>query len=124
MRAVLRAVDFASLSAEFRLWAAERLPDEEVLAVDAKAIRSTVSNHDSAGQNFTAAVGAYGAVSGLTAAAIAYRSKAESEVHAARGLIADLTAALDLTGKTVTPDALHCTKKRSRRSPTPVATGS
>ena len=51
----------------------------------------------------------------LVASAVAYRNKATSEVDAARGLIADLAGALDLTGTTVTLDALHCTKKRSGR---------
>ncbi|NNJ28104.1 hypothetical protein LzC2_42150 [Planctomycetes bacterium LzC2] len=133
VRAVLRALDFAALSAEFRVWATERLPNEEVLALDAKAIRSTVSDHESAEQDFAALVSAYGAASGLTAAAVLYRSKAQSEVHAAQGLIAELAAALDLTGqgtgrgltgKIVTLDALHCVKKRSLRSPTPAGIGS
>ena len=46
VRAALRAPDFRALSAEFRAWAAERLPDGELLALDAKAIRSTVVDHD------------------------------------------------------------------------------
>lgn len=124
VRAVLRALDFAALSAQFRAWAAARLPDDEILAVDAKAVRSTVTDHDSAEQDFLALVSAYGAASGLTAAAVAYGHKTRSEVHAARGLIAELAAGLDLSGKTVTLDALHCTKKRSPRSRPPAGTGS
>ena len=98
VRAVLRALDFAALSAEFRAWAAERLPDGEVLAPDAKAVRSTVADHDGPGQDFVALVGAYGALSGLTAAAGAHRHKTESEADAARDLIAELAAGPDLSG--------------------------
>lgn len=124
VRAVLQALDFDALSAAFRAWAAERLPEREVLALDAKAVRSTVSAHDGPDQDFACLVSAYGARSGLAVSATAYRNGQTSEVAAARGLIADLARALDLTGTTVTLDALHCTKKRSSRSARPVATTS
>ena len=124
LRAVLQAIDFEALSAAFRAWAAERLPDDEVLALDAKAIRSTVSDPDSAEQDFVALVSAYGVRSGIVAATTRYRHKRTSEVAAAQELIADLAAALDLTGKTVTLDALHAVKKPSPASRQPVATGS
>ncbi|MDT0633313.1 ISAs1 family transposase, partial [Rubrivirga sp. F394] len=124
VRAVLQAVDPAALSAAFRAWATARLPDGEVLAVDAKAVRSTVSGHGAAQQDFVALVSAYGVRSGLVASATAYRNGETSEIAAAQDLIADLAAALDLTDTTVTLDALHCSKKRSARSATPVATGS
>ena len=45
-RAVLQALDSEALADALRAWAAERLPDDGVLAVDAKAVRSTVSDHD------------------------------------------------------------------------------
>lgn len=124
VRAVLQALDFEALSAAFRAWAAERLPDGEVLAVDAKAVRSTVSDHDSAAQDFVAVVSAFGVRSGLAVSATRYDNASTSEVHAAQDLIADLAAALDLTGMTVTLDALHAVKKRSAVSETPVATTS
>ncbi|MDT7857225.1 ISAs1 family transposase [Rubrivirga sp. S365] len=129
VRAVLQAVDPAALSAAFRAWATARLPDGEVLAVDAKAVRSTVSGHDADGrptteQDFVALVSAYGVRSGIVASATAYRNGDTSEVAAAQDLVADLAAALDLRGTTVTLDALHCTKKRSAASGTPAASGS
>jgi hypothetical protein len=124
LRAVLQAVDFDALSAAFRAWAAERLPEGELLAVDAKAVRSTFTGHDEAEQDFVALVSAYGVRSGLVASATAYRNGETSEVAAAQDLIADLAAALDLRGVTVTLDALHATKKRSGASATPAATGS
>ncbi|MEM7789652.1 MAG: ISAs1 family transposase, partial [Bacteroidota bacterium] len=124
VRAVLQALDFEALSAAFRAWAAERLPEGEVLAVDAKAVRSTVSDSDSAAQDFVALVSAYGVRSGLVVAAARYDNGTTSEVHAAQELIAGLARALDLSGTTVTLDALHAVKKRSAASGTPVATTS
>lgn len=124
LRAVLQAVDFDALAAAFGAWAAERLPDGEILAIDGKAVRSTVSDPDSAGQDFVALVSAYGVRSGVVASATAYRNGNTSEVEATQALIADLAAALDLTGMTVTLDALHATKKRSAAFGRPAATGS
>ena len=144
VRAALRAPDFRALSAEFRAWAAERLPDGELLALDAKAIRSTVVDHDRrrprpsdaglrrAGQRLRDAVragrGPGWSQSGLVVGATADRRQETREVHAAQD--ADLAGAPDLSGKpllegrTVTRDALRCTKRRLERSPTPAASGS
>ena len=124
VRAVLQAVDPDALSAAFRDWATDRLPDGEILAVDAKAVRSTFSGYGGAQQDFVALVSAYGVRSGLVASATAYCNGDTSEIAATQEMIADLAAALDLTGTTVTLDALHCTKKRSAPSRMPVATGS
>ena len=124
VRAVLQALDFEALATAFRSWAAERLPDGEVLAIDAKAVRSTVSDHDGAAQDFAALVSAYGVHSGIAVTATAYRNGQTSEVAAAQSLIADLASALDLSGVTVTLDALHCTKKRSAASARPAVTTS
>ena len=124
VRAVLQALDFEALSAAFRAWATERSPDDEVLAVDAKAVRSTVSEHGGAAQDFVALVSAYGVRSGVVVSATRYDNGATSEVHAAQTLISDLARVLDLTGTTVTLDALHAVKKRSATSATPAATTS
>lgn len=116
VRDVLQRLDLGALAAALRAWAAERLPDQELLAIDAKAIRSTVTGHDSAAQDFAALVSAYGAESGLVAAVRPYRNGHASEVGTTQALIADLADSLDLTGKTLSLDALHCTKKRSASS--------
>jgi hypothetical protein len=124
LRAVLQAVDFGALAAAFRAWAATRIPEGELLAVDAKAIRSTYTGHGGPEQDFVAVVSAYGVRSGVVATATRYRNGESSEIAAAQEVIADLAAALDLRGVTVTLDALHCTKKRSAPSATPAASGS
>ena len=113
VRAVLQSLDFDALAAVFCAWAAERLPEDEILALDGKAIGSTYSGHGSAAQNFAALVSAYGVRSGLVVSASAYQNGASGESEAARELIAALASALDLTGVTVTLDALHCSKKHS-----------
>lgn len=124
LRAVLQALDFDALTGAFRAWAAERLAQGEVLAVDAKAVRSTYDGHDTAKQNFVALVSAYGVHSGIVASVTRYQNGQTSEVAAAQDLIADLAQALDLRGVTVTLDALHAVKKRSAVSGRPAATGS
>lgn len=124
LRAVLQAVDFDALTAAFRAWAVARLPEGEVLAVDAKAVRSTVTGDGTAEQDFVALVSAYGVRSGVVVSATRYHNGDTSEIAAAQDLIADLAGALDLTGVTVTLDALHAVKKRSVTLETPVATGS
>lgn len=124
VRAVVQALDFDALAAAFRAWAAERIPEGEILALDAKAVRSTVTGHGAAEQDFVALVSAYGVRSGVVASATRYQNGETSEVAAAQTLIADLAHALDLTGVTVTLDALHAVKKRSTASRIPTATGS
>ena len=132
IRAVLQAVDFEALSAAFRAWATSALRDDdghldEVLAVDGKAIRSTVTDEHGAAQNFAALVSAYGVHSGIVVSATRYHNADTSEIAAAKDLVADLAAALGLdglAGVTVTLDALHAGKKASARSATPVATTS
>ena len=127
IRAVLQAVDFEALAAAFRAWTADKLPDDEILAIDGKAIRSTVTDAHGAAQNFAALVSAYGVRSGIVVSATRYYNGDTSEVAAAKDLIADVAAALGLdglSGVTVTLDALHAGKKLSVPSATPVATTS
>lgn len=124
LRAVLQALDFEALTAAFRAWAAERLPEGEILALDAKAVRSTYTGHGTVEQDFVALVSAYGVHSGVVASATRYQNGQTSEVEAAQDLIADLAGALDLSGVTVTLDALHAVKKRSAASVPAVATTS
>ena len=129
IRAVLQAVDFEALSAAFRAWAAGALRHDdgaidEILAVDGKAIRSTVTG---AAQNFAALVSAYGVHSGVVVSATRYHNGDTSEIAAARDLVGDIAAALGLdglSGVTVTMDALHAGKKVSVPSATPAATTS
>lgn len=123
LRAVLQAIDFDALASAFRAWAVERLPEGELLAIDAKAIRSTYSGQGTAQQDFAALVSAYGAQSGLVVSVTRYHNGETSEIAAAQDLITDLASALDLTGITVTLDALHAVKKHSAASTTPEGNG-
>ena len=84
VRAVLQALDFSALAAAFRAWAAERMPAGEVLAVDAKAVRSTVSDHDNAAQDFVALVSAYHPTSVGWASAPASSSRRRATTMAKR----------------------------------------
>lgn len=79
--------------------------------MDAKAIRSTVSDYDSAYQDFVCLVSAFACQSGTVLAQQSYHNKETSEITAARTLLADLTRGDGgLKGATFTLDALHCKK--------------
>ena len=111
-------LDFDHLNRAFQAWAAQhlRVPTGSWVALDAKAIRSTVSDYNSAYQDFVCLVSAFTQQQGLVLASARYHSKATSEVVVTRTLIETLVEALGLKGVVFTLDALHCRKKPSRRS--------
>jgi hypothetical protein len=137
LRAIFEALDFQALAQALRDWAAARLPEQELLAIDGKAIASTVTEHDTSAQDFAALVSAYGVSSGIVAAMEPYRNAQESEIVAVQRLIESLASVLVepdeagqsagkslLAGKTLTFDALHAQKKPSASSTQPEATTS
>ena len=112
IRTVLMKLDFQALNEAFEHWARAHLqvaPGDWV-AVDAKAIRSTVTNYDNAYQDFVCLVSAFAQAEGTVLAMARYHNKATSEVSVTRELITTLVEALDLEGVVFTLDALHCKK--------------
>lgn len=113
IRTVLMKLDFEALRDAFEAWAAQRLrvaPGDWV-AIDAKAIRSTVSDYDSTYQDFVCLVSAFACQPGAVLAQRTYQNKQTSEISATRALLADLTrGGGGLQGVTFTLDALHCKK--------------
>ena len=110
VRTVLRQLDFASLMAAFRAWAAQhvRIKPGDLVAGDGKALAATVSNYDNAYQDFVCLVSLFSQRQGAVVSLARYHNGHRSEVPTLR----DLIAAVDLHGVTYTVDALHCKKKR------------
>lgn len=121
IRAVLQRVDLRAVNRAFEAWAAfhrsveshQGVESAPWIAIDAKAIRSTVSDYETAYQDFACVVSAFSQEQGVLASE-PYRNKAESEIVATRRLIGRLTEALGLRGACLTLDALHCKKRLSR----------
>lgn len=139
IRTVLQHVDFDALQTAFRTWAAAQLPSQEQepqeqeqeqepqpasagperlwIALDAKAIRSTLSDYTESYQDFVCLVSAFAQHKGLVLASARYQNKQGSELEVTRELIEELVEALDLQGALFTLDALHCKKNAAEDLP-------
>lgn len=121
IRSILSGLDAADVEAAFRSHAADLsaatplAPDRcRVLAIDGKVLRRSFDAfHDGASKQF---LSAFAAETTLTIAHIEIDEKS-NEIPAAQQLLGEL----DLTGRIVTLDALHCQKnirhRRGERSP-------
>lgn len=113
IRSILSGLDAAHVEAAFRshaadLNAASVLPQDQcrVLAIDGKVLRGSFDAfHGGAAKQI---LSAFAAETALTIAHIEIDAKS-NEIPAAQQLLAEL----DLTGRIVTLDALHCQKKPS-----------
>ena len=117
---LVQGVDWVALEAAFNRWAAARLPTAQHVAVDGKALRSSVQEPFGGGQDFVASVALYCQQRGLVLAQASYHNGQQSEAHVVEQLLADWLPG----GCVVTADALHCRKKRSSSSTSAVATTS
>ena len=108
-REVLKGVDFDEVLSAFNQWAEQyvTLEPDEWLAMDGKALASTVSDQDSAYQNFVSLVSIFSHKRGQVLKAAKLENKKQSEIPTIRALI----EALDLQGVVFTLDAQHCQKK-------------
>ncbi|MDJ0691324.1 MAG: ISAs1 family transposase [Xenococcaceae cyanobacterium MO_188.B32] len=115
IRRVMLDLDYEELQLVFNQWSQQSslIPAAEWISVDGKSLKNTVSNYDNAQQNFINCVSAFSHQRGLVLGIKMMENKFESEINVVR----DLIELLDLTGVVFTFDALHCQKKRSRRSP-------
>lgn len=109
-REVLKGIDFDQVLAAFRQWSQQyvTIDDEELLAIDGKALGSTVIDDSNSYQNFVSLVSVFSHKRGLVVTSSKYENKKESEIPT----VAKLIETLDLKNVTFTVDALHCQKKR------------
>lgn len=82
------------------------IPDVYI-ALDGKAVRSTVSGGNTTAQNFSSVVSAFGHQSGLVYGMQSFQNNKSGEIQALR----DLVNKLGLVDKVFTVDALHTQKK-------------
>ena len=115
-REILKGVDFDEVIVAFNQWASQyvTLDAEEWMAMDGKALASTVTEYDSSYQNFVSLVSMFSHKRGQVLRVAKLENQKSSEIPAVRGLI----EALDLQGVVVSLDALHCQKKPSTLSST------
>ncbi len=115
IRTVMMNLDFDALNTAFRNWVTDcdHFASLDTIAIDAKALRSTVTEYDNAAQDFVCFVSAYAQQNGAVVALRSYQNKGDSEITVSRELIKTLTEVLQLQDVTFTLDALHCQKKQS-----------
>jgi len=107
-RRVFINLDFNHFAAVFNQWAQQYVPIEtgEWTAVDGKSIKGSVTNYDTAQQNFVMLVSLFSHKRGFVRHSQPMENKETSEQH----LVQQLLQTLDLNGAIVTADALHCQK--------------
>ena len=110
IRQVLMHVDFKALAFAFRRWVAGA--GEEMvgrwLSIDGKSLKSTVSEHDNAQQDFVVLVSAFCQQTGLVEEVERFANGRQSEISSVRELLGRLKE----RGLLLTLDALHCQKKQ------------
>lgn len=108
VREVLKGVNFDDVLASFNDWAAQHVSvdKQEWMAIDGKAIASTVTDYSSSYQNFVSLVSVFSHKRGQVLRAARLESNKCSEIPTVQELI----EALDLTGAVFSLDSLHCQK--------------
>jgi len=107
-RRILEKLDFQSLAEQFEQWANQtiNIQAQEWVAIDGKSIKGTVSEYQTADQNFVGLVSAYSSLHGVVIATQQFESKHNSELK----VVQTMLRALNLEGVVFTMDALHCQK--------------
>jgi hypothetical protein len=108
-RDVLSALNADILAASFIDWMKQYHGElkDEFIALDGKAVRSTVDGGNTNMQNFVSVVSAFGHQSGMVYGMKSYENGKSGEPQCLR----DLIGQLGLTGTTYSMDALHAEKK-------------
>ena len=108
-RRVLQKLDFALLAQEFEQWAKDNVEMElgEWVAIDGKGIKATVTQPQTAYQNFVSLVSFYSSQRGIVLATQQFETKTTSELT----VVQTMLEALHLEDVVFTLDALHTQKK-------------
>lgn len=116
IREVLKGIDFYAVMNAFNDWAKQYITVEEHewMAIDGKALASTVTDCSSSYQNFVSLVSVFSHNRGQVLCAAKLESKKCGEIPTVQELI----NTLDLTGVVFSLDSLHCQKKLSKPSST------
>ncbi len=106
---LISEISFDNLNSLFYNWASSKisLKKGDVLSLDGKSIRGTITNANDSFQNFISLVSVYSQKKKQVLCLEKMENKKESEIPLVRKLI----KMLDLEGITFTMDALHCQKE-------------
>ena len=110
-RRILQKLDFQVLAQQFEQWDNRtfNLETGEWVAIDGKSIKGTVSEQQTAYQNFISLVSVYSHQQGVVLAAQQFESKKSSELK----VVQTMLKALQIEKVVFTMDALHCQKNYS-----------
>ena len=110
-RRILQKLDFQVLAQQFEQWVNRtfNLETGEWVAIDGKSIKGTVSEQQTAYQNFISFVSVYSHQQGVVLAAQQFESKKSSELK----VVQTMLKALQIEKVVFTMDALHCQKNYS-----------
>jgi len=108
-RNIIKSLDFEILGVLFNVWSQEKLSiDEgELMAIDGKSIKSTLTGSSSSYQNFVSMVSVYSHHHGWVVRHQVMENKHSSEVEVVQQLVKELSG----NKVVITVDALHCQKK-------------
>ena len=117
---MLKGINFDDVLTAFNDWAKQyiTIDDNEWMAIDGKAMASTVTDYSSSYQNFVSLVSVFSHKRGQVLRVAKLESNKCSEIPTVQELI----KALDLTGAVFSLDSLHCQKKLSKQSSTAAMT--
>lgn len=107
-RRILQKLDFQALAQQFEQWAISNFPTQpgEWIAMDGKSIKGTVTEHQTAYQNFVNMVSLYSSQQGVVLTAQPFESQKSGELS----VVQTMLQALNLTQVVFTLNALHCQK--------------
>ncbi|MBE9019233.1 hypothetical protein C7Y66_06365 [Chroococcidiopsis sp. CCALA 051] len=110
IRRVMVRVDYQSFTQAFNAWAQEAfapMPNEQI-AIDGKSIKASLSDYDSAYQDFVSVVSAFSVAQGVVLGLESMRNHDTSEIKTVELLLDKL----ELKGVCFSLDALHTQKNR------------
>lgn len=109
-RNIIQKISFEQLNEAFTQWAKQfiSIKQDAWIAIDGKAIGSTVSDYDKPYQNFVSLVSFFSQKNGQVLQAGRLENNKSSEIKTVQEMI----ELFDLKGAIFTMDALHCQKKR------------
>lgn len=112
----MTGMDFDELNEVLSSWMCEVMElqgkSDQWLSIDGKAIKSTVTEHNSSKQNYLSLVSVFSVNMGIVISASKLENKKSNEGFCVRELIEHM----ELKGVSFTLDALHCQKKQSKPS--------
>lgn len=110
LRSILQQIDFESFNEQFNQWAGQyvNMCTGNTIAIDGKAIGSTISDYDTSYQNFVSRISMFAVQRGVVLRTSKIENRKESEIPTVQQLV----KLLDVKGEIFTIDALHCQKKR------------